>query len=248
MAENSPRIRRRDKLKQKLGFGQSSSNEAPRSSVMGVSSVGPAPPASSAPVHSSSANSNAVDKNALKTGSDTLSYEISTTDSVAESSTREPQDLSIEHVAAPQSSSTNTDVVRSSALAHDTVCSMNASSPILPRTKTPQPCDLWEDAFQKLSPGDQEAVGRLKISLNTQKPFSETIQELLDLTTKVQDKCQSKSYKFSFKGKEIIMRDVAGKIIFWLNKFKEVGDVAVNFDPVHASLPWAGVRFLLQVC
>jgi hypothetical protein len=29
MAENSPRIRRRDKLKQKLGFGQSSANEAP---------------------------------------------------------------------------------------------------------------------------------------------------------------------------------------------------------------------------
>jgi hypothetical protein len=107
---------------------------------------------------------------------------------------------------------------------------------------------LWKDAFQKLSSGDQEALGGLKISHSAQKPFSETIQELLDLTTKVQDKCQCKSYKFPFKGKEIIMRDVAGKIIFWLNKFKEVGDVAVNFDPVHASLPWAGVRFLLQVC
>ncbi|CAG9956002.1 unnamed protein product [Clonostachys rosea f. rosea IK726] len=28
-------------------------------------------------------------------------------------------------------------------------------------------------------------------------------------------------------------------------KFKEVGDIAVNFDPVHAALPWAAFRFLL---
>jgi hypothetical protein len=77
--------------------------------------------------------------------------------------------------------------------------------------------------------------------------MSESIEELLGLARKVQDDCQAKSYKFRFMGKDIIMRDVAGKIIFWLNKFKEVGDIAVNFDPTHASLPWAGVRFLLQV-
>ena len=44
-----------------------------------------------------------------------------------------------------------------------------------------------------------------------------------------------------------MLRDVAEKIVHWVNKFKEIGDVAVNFDPVHASLPWAGVRFLLEV-
>jgi len=59
--------------------------------------------------------------------------------------------------------------------------------------------------------------------------------------------CQKSSLKSPFRGKEIIIRDVAGKIIFWLNKFKAIGDIAVNFDPVHAALPWAGVRFLLQV-
>lgn len=33
----------------------------------------------------------------------------------------------------------------------------------------------------------------------------------------------------------------------WVNKFKEVVDVAIQYDPVHAALPWAAVRFLLQV-
>ena len=43
------------------------------------------------------------------------------------------------------------------------------------------------------------------------------------------------------------MRDIFEKIIVWVDKFKALGDVAVQYDPAHASLPWAGVRFLLQV-
>ncbi|KAJ4401662.1 hypothetical protein N0V85_005470 [Neurospora sp. IMI 360204] len=35
------------------------------------------------------------------------------------------------------------------------------------------------------------------------------------------------------------------KTISTLNKFIAVGDVAVSFDPVHAALPWAAVRFVL---
>lgn len=32
-----------------------------------------------------------------------------------------------------------------------------------------------------------------------------------------------------------------------LNKFLTVGDVAVSFDPIHAALPWAALRFVLVV-
>ncbi|EGZ76219.1 hypothetical protein NEUTE2DRAFT_161157 [Neurospora tetrasperma FGSC 2509] len=35
------------------------------------------------------------------------------------------------------------------------------------------------------------------------------------------------------------------KTISILNKFIAVGDVVVSFDPVHAALPWAAVRFVL---
>ena len=47
--------------------------------------------------------------------------------------------------------------------------------------------------------------------------------------------------------KEIIVHDQLEKIIAWVNKFKEIGDLAVQYDPVHAALPRAGVRFFLQV-
>lgn len=32
-----------------------------------------------------------------------------------------------------------------------------------------------------------------------------------------------------------------------INKFLAVGDVAASFDPVHAALSWAAVRFVLVV-
>lgn len=51
------------------------------------------------------------------------------------------------------------------------------------------------------------------------------------------------------KGKDsIVLRDVFSKISTWLQKLVDIGDVAVSYDPGHAALPWAGIRFLLKVC
>ena len=37
------------------------------------------------------------------------------------------------------------------------------------------------------------------------------------------------------------------KILQWVYKFKQIGDIIIQFDPKHSALPWAGFRFLLQV-
>jgi hypothetical protein len=44
-----------------------------------------------------------------------------------------------------------------------------------------------------------------------------------------------------------VLRELFEKIIKWANYFKAIGDAAVQYDPTHASLPWASVRILLQV-
>ena len=49
-------------------------------------------------------------------------------------------------------------------------------------------------------------------------------------------------------GQDIIARDILEKVLRAIHYFKEIGDVAVQFDPTHAALPWAGIRLLLQVC
>jgi hypothetical protein len=44
-----------------------------------------------------------------------------------------------------------------------------------------------------------------------------------------------------------MLRDTTDKVNTWLDKFKQVGDVAVSFDRDHAALPLAGVRLLSDV-
>ena len=53
--------------------------------------------------------------------------------------------------------------------------------------------------------------------------------------------------KFGEEDSEVALRDVGMKILRWVDKFKQIGDIIVQFDPAHAALPWAGFRFLLQV-
>ena len=54
-------------------------------------------------------------------------------------------------------------------------------------------------------------------------------------------------WKVKFREEEVVLRDVGMKILRWIDTFKKIGDIIVQYDPVHAALPWAGFRFLLQV-
>ena len=60
--------------------------------------------------------------------------------------------------------------------------------------------------------------------------------------------CESKRWTFTIAGREVVLKDEADKVLAWLKRFQSIGDVAVNADPLHAGLPWAAIRFLLEVC
>jgi hypothetical protein len=62
-----------------------------------------------------------------------------------------------------------------------------------------------------------------------------------------QKQCEAKRWKVNFAGRHVTLRDEADKILAFLDKFKAAGDVAVNSDPIHAGIPWAGIRMLLEV-
>jgi hypothetical protein len=72
------------------------------------------------------------------------------------------------------------------------------------------------------------------------------LEDILQAIEKKKEACREKRWKYMKGKKEIIVHDQLEKIIAWVNKFKEIGDLAVQYDPVHAALPWAGVRFFLQ--
>lgn len=45
----------------------------------------------------------------------------------------------------------------------------------------------------------------------------------------------------------MVLREVVGKVAQWIDRFKAVGDSAIQYDTAHAALPWAAFRFLLNV-
>ncbi|KAH8166269.1 hypothetical protein CIB48_g1932 [Xylaria polymorpha] len=54
------------------------------------------------------------------------------------------------------------------------------------------------------------------------------------------------TWDFNLFGQQWSLIELAGKIVRWFDRFKEVGDVIASFDPHHIALPWAAIRFLLQ--
>ena len=94
--------------------------------------------------------------------------------------------------------------------------------------------DLWSLAAARLRDEDRKILD-----------FGATVN-LDELLSNVKDsryECQRKQWTVNI----LILRDVFSKFAVWIQKFVEVGDVAVSYDPGHAALPWAAVRFLLKV-
>ncbi|KAI9888993.1 MAG: hypothetical protein M1814_006051 [Vezdaea aestivalis] len=100
---------------------------------------------------------------------------------------------------------------------------------------------LWITATNDLSPEDKKEI---------ELPKSDSpslLDEVLNATEEKMKECLDKRWKFTnHKGQKIVLRNVFDKIIVWIDKFKKVGDIAMQYDPGHAALPWACVRFFLQ--
>lgn len=107
---------------------------------------------------------------------------------------------------------------------------------------TPSKPDYWKLAYDSLEPN---VKGIIDLSKTHKR---DVVAAALKVAKEKHELCLKKRWKIkNFHGEDIIVRDVVEKVVKWITKFKEIGDIAVQYDPIHASLPWAGVRFLLQL-
>lgn len=119
----------------------------------------------------------------------------------------------------------------------------------------PKQRGCWGLAFERLSDKDRVLIEAMAAEQSVQSFVSEQspptsvpkLDQLINLTAAKMDDCDKKAWKVPIPGgRHIILRDVAAKIIGWLDTFKAVGDTAVQYDPVSAALPWTAVRFFIQ--
>lgn len=92
--------------------------------------------------------------------------------------------------------------------------------------------DLWIIAQQSRSDDERAAINATKSSgsdIDTLEGLSEDLRQK-------RDQCEKNKLRFEFRGQQIIIRDVVEKALVWISKFKEIGDIVVQYDPVHAAL------------
>ena len=73
------------------------------------------------------------------------------------------------------------------------------------------------------------------------------LEQVLAAAKEKQRCCIGKRWTLTFAGRNVVVDEEAEKVVGWLNRFKAVGDVVANVDPMHVGLPWAGIRLLLEV-
>lgn len=102
--------------------------------------------------------------------------------------------------------------------------------------------NLWQEAFNSVPESIKETLNQA----NDRK------LDKLHAALKVAEDKRQLSHKKRWRkkrpggGEDIIVRDVMEKIVQWIRRFRDIGDIIIQYDPGHAALPWAAVRFLLQ--
>jgi hypothetical protein len=105
--------------------------------------------------------------------------------------------------------------------------------------------DLWTKATGHLTAEEKAVI--LEHSLPGSASLDEMLNAILDAAQEKRKICEAKRWEVEFRGHKVVLRAVADALCDSLDKFKQIGDVVVNVDPLHAGLPWAGIRLLIQV-
>uniref|UniRef100_L2FGK8 Ankyrin repeat domain-containing protein 52 n=1 Tax=Colletotrichum fructicola (strain Nara gc5) TaxID=1213859 RepID=L2FGK8_COLFN len=102
--------------------------------------------------------------------------------------------------------------------------------------------DIWAAAIKTLGDDLKSTIDPAQLSKRA------VVEDVLAATAKAKKSCDEKSsYISTPKGKKIPVRHILNKVDKWASNFKQLGDACVQFDPIHAALPWAGVCFILKI-
>jgi hypothetical protein len=115
--------------------------------------------------------------------------------------------------------------------------------------------DLWAEALESLPEDERKLVAipapspttsrsANAVGTDSGKPALAVLREVEAQKTK----CQDKRWSFLFRGKKVVVRELLDKITGWIQKFQDVADWIVSLDVSgHASMPWACVKFFVEV-
>jgi hypothetical protein len=101
--------------------------------------------------------------------------------------------------------------------------------------------NYWQEALKMLPAADQEILSTWTGSQ------IDLLWHIAVATEKARSRAAEKDSKIHLGSRTVCLRDVADSIIKWINHFKTLVDLVMQYDPGHAAIPWVGFRFILQL-
>ncbi|KAI6813582.1 hypothetical protein KC342_g16756 [Hortaea werneckii] len=77
--------------------------------------------------------------------------------------------------------------------------------------------------------------------------IDDAVHEAYSRAKELQARSALKRWSWTYRGRQVYVQDQADKLVRFIDKFKLIGDAAASIDPVHAGLPWAGARSILEL-
>ncbi|GAB7334663.1 hypothetical protein MBLNU13_g06614t2 [Cladosporium sp. NU13] len=113
-------------------------------------------------------------------------------------------------------------------------------------TNTSIASSILADALKALESNHQETIRDLLQPTNAVSA-DDAFDEVHAHARELQQRSKIKRWLWTYRGRQIYLFEQADKVVRLLDRFKAVGDIVANVDPIHISLPWAGVQAILEV-
>jgi hypothetical protein len=113
-------------------------------------------------------------------------------------------------------------------------------------TNTSIASSILADALEALQSDHRETI-RILLQPTNVVSADDAFDEVHAHARELQQRSKAKRWTWTYRGRQIYLFEQADKVVRLLDRFKAVGDIVANVDPVHVGLPWAGVRAILEV-
>jgi hypothetical protein len=113
-------------------------------------------------------------------------------------------------------------------------------------TNTSIASSILADALEALQSDHRETIRNLLQPTNAVSA-DDAFEEVHAHARELQQRSRIQRWTWTYRGRQIYLFEQADKVVRLLDRFKAVGDIVANVDPVHVGLPWAGVRVILEV-
>ncbi|KAF8250039.1 hypothetical protein K440DRAFT_659994, partial [Wilcoxina mikolae CBS 423.85] len=108
---------------------------------------------------------------------------------------------------------------------------------------------LWKNAAKRISDKDREVLEPIlgDIAKGITKVSITGIEANIEEKKIEVEKSKWRYCRWELKKINFDLEKLLDNTLSWIQRFVKIGDILIQYDPVHSALPWAAFRLLLQV-